>query len=134
MPVTVLGSGRAVVGQSLNVELTREEVVQILTAGFLPITAVGELPARGRPTGLRELGLPYASDPAITRHLAAFLTQAAAARNSLPTSGWFSPTHCSSMAAFVRRLSFARGLSRRFPPGSAEPKAAGGPSCSRRSC
>jgi hypothetical protein len=28
---------------------------------------------------LRELGLPYASDPAITKHLAAFLTQAAAA-------------------------------------------------------
>src|SRR5258708_36167023 len=34
------------------------------------------MPATGTPTGLRELGLPYASDPAITKHLAAFLTQA----------------------------------------------------------
>ena len=81
MPVTVLGSGRAVVGQALSVDLTREEVLQILTAGFLPITAPDEMPAHGRPTGLRELGLPYASDPAITKHLAAFLTQAAVAMN-----------------------------------------------------
>src|SRR4029077_4157647 len=65
----------------LSVDLTREEVLQILTAGFLPITAPGEMPAHGRSTALRELGLPYASDPAITRHLAAFLTQAAATMN-----------------------------------------------------
>ncbi|MBV8114879.1 MAG: Hsp70 family protein [Silvibacterium sp.] len=81
MPVTVLGSGRTVVGQALSVDLTREEVRGILTTGFLPITAPDEMPAHGRPTALRELGLPYASDPAITRHLAAFLTQAAAAMN-----------------------------------------------------
>ena len=82
VPVTVLGSGHAVIGQALSVELTREEVLQILTAGFLPITAPDEMPAHGRPTALRELGLPYASDPAITKHLAAFLTQAAVAMNS----------------------------------------------------
>ena len=81
VPVTVLGSGRAVVGQALSVDLTRDDLLQILTAGFLPITAPDEMPARGRPTGLRELGLPYASDPAITKHLAAFLTQAAVAMN-----------------------------------------------------
>lgn len=81
LPVTVLGSGRAVVGQALSVELTREEVLQILNAGFLPITAPDEMPTRGRGTGLRELGLPYAADPAITKHLAAFLTQAAVAMN-----------------------------------------------------
>src|ERR1019366_7667121 len=46
-------------------------------------TAPDEMPAHGRPTGLRELGLPYASDPAITRHLAAFLTQAAVTKNGL---------------------------------------------------
>jgi molecular chaperone DnaK (HSP70) len=79
VPVTILGSGHAVVGQALSVDLTREDVVEILTAGFLPITAPDEMPAPARPTGLRELGLPYASDPAITKHLAAFLTQAAVA-------------------------------------------------------
>jgi molecular chaperone DnaK (HSP70) len=81
VPVTVLGSGRAVVGQALSVDLTRDEVLQILTAGFLPITAPDEMPAHGRSTALRELGLPYASDPAITRHLAAFLKQAAVSMN-----------------------------------------------------
>ena len=81
VPVTVLGSGRAVVGQALSVELTREEILQILTEGFLPITAPDEMPSSGPPTGLRELGLPYASDPAITKHLSAFLTQAAVAMN-----------------------------------------------------
>ena len=81
VPITILGVGRAVVGQSLSVDLTRDEVLGILADGFLPITAPGDLPAPGRRTGLRELGLPYASDPAITRHLAAFLTHAAAAMN-----------------------------------------------------
>ena len=81
LPVSILGGGRAVIGQALSVDLTREEVLQILTDGFLPITAPDEMSAPGRPTGLRELGLPYASDPAITKHLAAFLTQAAVAMN-----------------------------------------------------
>jgi len=81
VPVTVLGSGRAVIGQALSIDLTREEVLQILTGGFLPITAPDEMPAAGQRAGLRELGLPYTSDPAITKHLAAFLTQAAVAMN-----------------------------------------------------
>jgi molecular chaperone DnaK (HSP70) len=81
VPVTILGSGRAVIGQALSVDLTREEVLQILTVGFLPITAADEMPAHNRPVGLRELGLPYTNDPAITKHLAAFLKQAAVAMN-----------------------------------------------------
>ena len=81
VPITILGSGRAVIGQSLSVDLTRDEVVKILRDGFLPMTTPDDLPARGRITGLRELGLPYASDPAITKHLAAFLAQAAVAMN-----------------------------------------------------
>jgi molecular chaperone DnaK (HSP70) len=82
VPVTILGGGRAVVGQALSVELTRWDVLQTLTDGFLPMTGPDEMPARGRPTALRELGLPYASDPAITKHLAAFLTQAAISMKS----------------------------------------------------
>jgi Ethanolamine utilization protein EutJ (predicted chaperonin) len=78
-PVTVLGGGRAVVGGALNTSLTRAEVEQVLAEGFLPASAPEDLPASERRAGLRELGLPYASDPAITKHLAAFLTQAALA-------------------------------------------------------
>ena len=77
LPISILGSGRSVVGGMLSTELTRDEVVEVLTGGFLPLTAPDDLPAHDRRVGLRELGLPYASEPAITKHLAAFLTQAA---------------------------------------------------------
>ena len=80
LPINILGSGRAVVGQMLTSELTRDEVVELLMNGFLPLTAANEMPSRARTTGLREVGLPYASDPAITRHLAAFLRRATAAQ------------------------------------------------------
>ncbi len=79
LPIDILGGGRAVVGQMLSSELTRDEVVELLTGGFLPLTARDDMPVRTRAAGLREIGLPYASDPAITKHLAAFLRQAAMA-------------------------------------------------------
>jgi len=79
VPINVLGGGRSVVGQMLSSELTRGEVVELLTGGFLPLTARDDMPVRTRAAGLREIGLPYASDPAITKHLAAFLRQAAVA-------------------------------------------------------
>jgi molecular chaperone DnaK (HSP70) len=85
VPITILGSGRAVIGQTLSVELARAEVLEILIDGFLPLTAPDAMPAQERASvsrGLRELGLPYAGDPAITRHLAAFLTQAAVTMNA----------------------------------------------------
>jgi hypothetical protein len=50
-------------------------VAQTLLEGFLPLTPRDDLPARETRAALRELGLPYASDPAITKHLAAFLTK-----------------------------------------------------------
>lgn len=75
--ITILGAGRGVVGQGLTTELTREEVVRALLDGFLPLTAAADVPGRDRRPGLRELGLPYETEPAITRHLAAFLTRAA---------------------------------------------------------
>jgi molecular chaperone DnaK (HSP70) len=75
--ITILGSGRGVVGGNLTADLPREEVERILCDGFLPLTSAGDLPARDRRAGLRELGLPFESEPAITRHLAAFLTRAA---------------------------------------------------------
>ncbi|HEX8687696.1 MAG TPA: Hsp70 family protein, partial [Pyrinomonadaceae bacterium] len=78
-PVTVLGGGRAVVGGALSTELTRAEVEGVLAGGFLPASAPDDLPASERRAGLRELGLPYAGEPAVTKHLAAFLTQAALA-------------------------------------------------------
>jgi DNA-K related protein/Hsp70 protein len=74
--VTVLGTGRSVVGGTMTTSLTRDEVLGVLNE-FLPITAADERPRRQVRHALRELGLPYENDPAITRHLAAFLERAA---------------------------------------------------------
>src|SRR5215813_4694238 len=90
VPVNILGAGRSVVGGTLSAELTRQEVEEALIDGFLPITDPGELPARERRSGLRELGLPYATEPAITKHLAAFLT-VAGADSSDPQSAMVRP-------------------------------------------
>jgi molecular chaperone DnaK (HSP70) len=70
--VVVAGRGTRLVGGALSAELTRAEVLETVLEGFFPEVAAGEEPARGR-AALYEFGLPYASDPAVTRHLAAFL-------------------------------------------------------------
>ncbi len=72
-PVTVLGRGSKVVGGTLTTELTRLDIQKVLLSGFFPSCTAEERPTEGRRTGLQEIGLPYASDPAITRHLAKFL-------------------------------------------------------------
>ena len=77
LPINILGGGRSVVGQMLSSELPRDEVTEAIISGFLPLTAPGEMPRRSHVAGLREIGLPYATDPAITKHLAMFLKQAA---------------------------------------------------------
>ena len=78
VPITVLGAGRSLIGDSITVDLTRDEVEAALDE-FLPLTrADEESRGRDRRAGLRELGLPYETDPAITRHLAAFLARSAA--------------------------------------------------------
>jgi len=82
--VTVLGRGSKVVGGSVKAELTREILRTVLIDGFLPHCGPGEQPLRGRRVGMTEIGLPYAADPAITRHLARFLGQQA---ESLHTQG-----------------------------------------------
>jgi molecular chaperone DnaK (HSP70) len=72
---SILGSGRALVGGTLHTELTRNEVVDTLVDGFLPLTDRDDRPTQERRAGLRELGLPYANEPAITKHLAQFLAE-----------------------------------------------------------
>lgn len=71
-PVTVLGRGSRVIGGTVQGELTRAEVEKVLVDGFLPECPLDAEPDR-RGAGLQELGLPYAADPAISKHLARFL-------------------------------------------------------------
>jgi molecular chaperone DnaK (HSP70) len=76
--VTLLGSGSRMIGGTRSVELMREEVERLIVDGFFPMVAPTER-VKSRRSGIVEFGLPYASDPAITRHLANFLTQHASA-------------------------------------------------------
>jgi molecular chaperone DnaK (HSP70) len=74
-PIAVLGRGSKVIGGSLKTELTREMLEAVLLDGFFPHCGATDQPARGRRMGLTEIGLPYAADPAVTRHLARFLSR-----------------------------------------------------------
>jgi hypothetical protein len=84
-PITLLGKGTKLIGGTIKSELLREDLDQVLVEGFFPKVSSGELPARQRRVGFQELGLPYAADPAITKHLARFLSEQV--RNSPEAAG-----------------------------------------------
>ena len=72
--VAIPGAGSRLIAGSISTELLRDEARALLLDGFFPFVAASDGPARGaRAAGLAELGLPYAQDPGITRHIAAFL-------------------------------------------------------------
>ncbi len=72
-PVTILGKGRRVIGGTISTELTRQEIEDVILNGFFPKCTETDRPKETHRAGLKELGLPYASDPAVIRHLAWFL-------------------------------------------------------------
>lgn len=80
LPLTILGRGTGLVGGTIRSKITREEVRNILVDGFFPAVTATEMPQRQRRVALSEAGLNYASDPAVTRHLAQFLANAGNAR------------------------------------------------------
>lgn len=73
--VTLLGKGRKLVGGTIKTELLRDDMERVLVEGFFPKVASDEMPMRQRRVGFQELGLPYAPDAAVTKHLARFLAQ-----------------------------------------------------------
>jgi molecular chaperone DnaK (HSP70) len=72
-PVTVLGRGSRVIGGTLKTDLSRADVEKILVDGFFPRCPPDAQPQKQRTVGFQEIGLPYAADPAISKHLASFL-------------------------------------------------------------
>jgi hypothetical protein len=72
-PITVLGRGSKVIGGTIKGELLRDDVEKVLVDGFFPQCPRNEAPRTQRTVGLQEIGLPYAADPAVTKHLAVFL-------------------------------------------------------------
>lgn len=97
--ITVLGAGTSLIGGTLKTEILREEAIELTFEGFLPACRLDDKPQQDSKSLFRELGLPYESDPAITRHLAAFLTQAGAELSRGPDAilfngGFFNPAIC----------------------------------------
>lgn len=72
-PVAVLGRGSRLIGGTVSADLPRDAVTNLLVDGFFPRTGLADRPARRRVSGFQEIGLPFESDTAVTRHLAAFL-------------------------------------------------------------
>jgi molecular chaperone DnaK (HSP70) len=72
--ITLLGSGSKLLGGTKSVALTKQEVQQIAIDGFFPVTDFSEMPTQ-RNRAVIEFGLPYVSDPAVSRHVAQFLSQ-----------------------------------------------------------
>jgi hypothetical protein len=75
LPIVVVGRGSKIIGGSMRTQLSRDRLFEIVLEGYFPRLPSGEdaRPQKSARGGLTEYGLPYASDPAITRHLAAFL-------------------------------------------------------------
>ena len=89
-PLTLLGRGTGLVAGTLRGKLSAEEVRQLLLEGFFPAVEPDAAPERQRRAALLQLGLNYATDPAITKHLAFFLRQAA---SNTGAQAFARPTH-----------------------------------------
>ncbi len=83
VPIVVPSRGSKLLGATLKTELTQEEVQQTLVDGFFPQVAITDHPVQRNRGALTQMGLPYAQDAGITRHIAAFLSKQA---NALSTS------------------------------------------------
>jgi hypothetical protein len=71
--VSVLGRGSRLIGGTVSIELQRDSVERSVIEGFFPICSLADRPARRRQSGFVQLGLPFETDTAITRHIASFL-------------------------------------------------------------
>jgi hypothetical protein len=71
--IAVLGRGSRLIGGTVSLDVDWQTVGNLLVDGFFPFCAVTDKPAKRRVSGFRELGLPFETDTAVTRHLAAFL-------------------------------------------------------------
>jgi len=73
IPVVIPGRGSGLVGGTLRTALMKKKLESLLFEGFFPACKSSDWPQCRPRIGLQEMGLPYVSDTAITRHLARFL-------------------------------------------------------------
>jgi uncharacterized protein DUF3731/Hsp70 protein len=95
--VTVPGAGSKLFSAALSTEVTQKEILELVLGGFFPKLEYEDVILQGKARGLKELGLPFESDPAIPRHLSRFLHAHA---DHFPTKVLFNGGACA--AAVVR--------------------------------
>ena len=89
-PLALAARGAKLMGGTLRTELTRDEVHALAVDGFFPLVDARARPVQRVRSAIAQLGLPYASDSAISRHLAAFLAAHAGENGvSMPTAVLF---------------------------------------------
>jgi molecular chaperone DnaK (HSP70) len=98
--IQILGAGTSLIGGAMETEILREEAIELTLEGFLPLCDRADRPAEDQRSLFRELGLPYVSDPAVTRHLAAFLEGVPEGLDAvLFNGGFFIPELCRARVA-----------------------------------
>ncbi|MBC7659375.1 MAG: Hsp70 family protein [Chitinophagaceae bacterium] len=88
-PISITGRGSSLFAQTLRLDVSREDIAELIVNGFFP--HVDALASPRRSSGLQTIGLPYEHDPAITKHLACFLRQASV--NTQGEGKIFKPSH-----------------------------------------
>jgi molecular chaperone DnaK (HSP70) len=70
--IAIPGTGSSLFASTRTASITRAQIESIILEGFFPTCSADDRPTKAS-SGLKELGLPYAADPGVTRHLAGFL-------------------------------------------------------------
>ena len=71
--ISVLGRGSKLIGNTVTTEVNKSEIANMLLDGFFPVCSLNDRPQTQPASGFQEIGLPFESDPGITRHIANFL-------------------------------------------------------------
>jgi molecular chaperone DnaK (HSP70) len=120
VPISIAGRGSRLIGGTLRTELGRALLEAVLLDGFFPLVQLDDAPSVEQGFLLQEWGLPYASDPAVTRHLAAFLSALPAAgdvpRMQAPTAVLFNGGVLRPQLVRERILSLLRRWFPEAPP------------------
>ncbi len=73
--VTILGRGKSLIGGTKKTKLSRKTIEDVIIRGFFPSYKSTAKPVIKQKSGIKEVGLSYEADPAITHHLAHFLSR-----------------------------------------------------------
>ena len=72
-PISIPSRGSSLIGKTISTKLDRVTLEAVVVDGFFPLTKSDDLPQETGRSGLQEFGLPYASDPVVSKHIARFL-------------------------------------------------------------